>query len=157
MAAPYDVVSDCALPFRDGPRRVRFAPGAFADTIRRGPLVECWGNHRKPAWRPYGGQHDDSLLFIDGPAGLGFALRVREPMHRDFLEAMAEAEALTGVSPGWETEAGAWEGDVFVVSRAKLFEISLTTKPNRPAFGSTWVRRMERAVTEPVRRAPVRF
>ena len=128
-AARYGVVADI------GPFTERIAPGAFAASIETGADILALFDH-DPA-KVLGRTRTKTLKLADEPAGLAFDIALPDTgAGRDAL-ALAERGDLGGASIGFVVEEEATEGDVRVIKRARLLEISIVSA--WPAYAETSV------------------
>lgn len=128
-AARYGVATDIG-PFRE---RISFA--AFAASIGESEDILALLDH--DATRVLGRTRSKTLTLHDDDQGLGFDIAVPDTTAgRDAL-ALAERGDLGGASIGFIVEKESQDGDVRVVERAKLFEISIVSA--WPAYAETSV------------------
>lgn len=146
-AALYGVVADI------GPFRERIASGAFAKSLSNlggeGGDILALLDH-DPS-RVLGRTRSKTLALEDDKKGLAFEIAVPETSAgRDAL-ALAERGDLGGASIGFFVEEEARDGDVRVVKRAKLLEISVVSA--WPAYAETSVEARRRVFLDPGRLA----
>ncbi len=146
-AARYGVVADL------GPFRERIAAGAFseslAETTGEGGDILALLDH-DPS-RVLGRTRSKTLALDDDEKGLAFEIAVPDTSAgRDAL-ALAERGDLGGASIGFFVEQEARDGDVRVVKRAKLLEISVVSA--WPAYAETSVEARRRVFLDPGRLA----
>ena len=128
-AARYGVVADI------GPFRERIAPKAFAESIGEGGDILALLDHDPT--RVLGRTRSKTLTLSDEEGGLAFDICVPETSAgRDAL-ALAERGDLGGASIGFFVEEEERDGDVRVVNRARLLEISVVSA--WPAYAETSV------------------
>ncbi len=136
FAARYGVVADI------GPFRERIIAGAFAGSIGEGGDILALLDHDPT--RVLGRTRSQTLKLTDSYAGLAFDIAVPETSAgRDAL-ALAERGDLGGASIGFIAEEETTDSDVRVITRAKLFEISIVSA--WPAYAETSVEARRRAV-----------
>lgn len=141
-AARYGAVADI------GSFRERIAPAAFSESVGKGEDILALLDH-DPA-RVLGRTRSKTLLLSDADDGLYFEIAVPDTTAgRDAL-ALAERGDLGGASIGFvvdEEERAHDEkwGDVRVVKRARLFEISVVSA--WPAYAETSVEARRRAIS----------
>ena len=118
-AARYGVVADI------GPFRERIAPNAFAESIGEGEDVLAFLDHDPT--RVLGRTRSKTLKLSDDETGLAFDIAVPETSAgRDAL-ALAERGDLGGASIGFVVQQESKDGEVRVVEKAQLFEISVVS------------------------------
>ena len=150
-AALYGVVAEIGGKFRE-----RIAPGAFAASLSgtggEGDDILALLDH--DAARVLGRTRSKTLRLDDDTKGLAFEIAVPDTSAgRDAL-ALAERGDLGGASIGFFVEEEARDGDVRVVKRAKLLEISIVS--SWPAYQGTNVE-ARRAVECDRQRGPLHF
>ncbi len=140
-AARYGVVADI------GPFRERIAPRAFAESLEEGGDILALLDH-DPS-RVLGRTRSKTLTLADEERGLYFEIAAPDTTAgRDAL-ALAERGDLGGASIGFIVEEEARDGDVRIVTRARLLEISVVSA--WPAYAETTVeaRRRGRSLPTP--------
>ena len=140
-AARYGVIADI------GPFKERVSPGAFAGSIEGGEDILALLDH--DASRVLGRTRSKTLTLSDDERGLYFEISAPDTTAgRDAL-ALAERGDLGGASIGFIVEEEARDGDVRVVKRARLLEISVVSA--WPAYAETTVeaRRLREAFQTP--------
>jgi Escherichia/Staphylococcus phage prohead protease len=129
FAARYGAVADI------GPFRERIAPGAFAGSIGEGADVLALLDH-DPS-RVLGRTRTKTLQLSDEPQGLAFDIEVPNTgAGRDAL-ALAMRGDLGGASIGFVVQEESKDGEVRVIERAQLLEISVVSA--WPAYAETSV------------------
>jgi Escherichia/Staphylococcus phage prohead protease len=129
FAARYDSVADI------GPFRERIGRNAFAESIKEGADILALLDHDPT--RVLGRTRTKTLQLSDEPQGLAFDIEVPNTgAGRDAL-ALAMRGDLGGCSVGFVVEKESQDGDVRVVERAKLLEISIVSA--WPAYAETSV------------------
>ncbi|NOX95831.1 MAG: HK97 family phage prohead protease [Alphaproteobacteria bacterium] len=129
FAARYGVVADI------GPFRERIAPDAFAESIGDGADILALLDHDPT--RVLGRTRSKTLQLSDEPQGLAFDIAVPNTgAGRDAL-ALAMRGDLGGASIGFIVEQESKDGEIRVIERAKLLEISVVSA--WPAYAETSV------------------
>lgn len=144
-AARYGVVADI------GRFRERIAPGAFAKSIGEGTDVLAFLDHSPE--KVLGRTRSKTLALKDDDSGLGFEIAVPDTSAgRDAL-ALAARGDLGGASIGFIVEKESKDGEVRVVEKAQLLEISVVSA--WPAYAETSVEARRRVLKPlPDRRTP---
>lgn len=138
-AARYGVVADI------GPFRERIAPHAFAESIEECGTADILALLDHSPEKVLGRTRSATLTLSNDSRGLAFDIAVPDTSAgRDAL-ALAERGDLGGASIGFIVQNESRDGDVRIVERARLLEISIVSA--WPAYAETSVEARRRGAT----------